>query len=161
MPSIQSLYILSTGFQQWTVPRSTMQLRQDMYQGLLIRIGSSCPNWPPRMYGMHLQLSHYLKIMPSTIPNSWSLVQATKTTSLLMPWLHRTHVLWENGSMRYYCDKCMRTFPYGNSLYKIKAVATNGLKIGLKCISLTSQVPFQEMWHNLSVATILFFCQEL
>ena len=35
------------------------------------------------------------------------------------------------------------------------------IKIGLKCISLTSQAPFWEMWRNLGVATILFFHQEL
>ena len=34
------------------------------------------------------------------------------------------------------------------------------LKIGLKHISLTSQAPFQRMWCNLSIATILVFQQK-
>ena len=86
------------------------------------------------MYGIHLQLLHYLKIMPSTIPDSWSLIQATKTTGLLMPWLYRTHIAREGQyKIPHYCDKCMKTFPYGNSLYKIKAVVTNGLTIVHPC----------------------------
>ena len=54
----------------------------------------------------------------------------------------------EQYEIFHYCDKCMRTFPYGDSLYKIEAVVTNGLTIGHPCcLVFTSKEPLTNNQH--------------
>lgn len=61
----------------------------------------------------------------------------------------------------HYCDKCMRTFPYGDSLYKVEAVVTDGLTIGHPCcLVFTCKEPLANNRHRfcLSHAHLRFQC---